>query len=49
MAPYALTALEEMGGYPGVHRARQVSERTLEEAESVLAVGPQDAAALRCL
>jgi hypothetical protein len=38
-----------MGGSPGIHRARQVSEGTLEEAESVLAVGPQDAATLRCL
>jgi protein-tyrosine-phosphatase len=46
MAPNALVALEEVGIYPQDHRARQVSEAMLEEADLVLAMSPRHVAAL---
>jgi protein-tyrosine phosphatase len=42
-------ALEEVGIYPGPHRARQVSEAMIEEAALVLAMSPRHAATLRRL
>lgn len=48
-APNAVAALEEVGVYPGAHRARRVSAGMLEEAELVLAMTPQHAATLRRL
>jgi protein-tyrosine phosphatase len=47
ITPNAVAALEEAGIYPGPHRARQVGERMIEEAELVLAMTPQHAATLR--
>ncbi len=49
MAPNAVEALEEVGIYPGVHRARRVREAMVEGAELVLAMTPQHAATLRRL
>jgi protein-tyrosine-phosphatase len=49
MAPNAVTALEEAGIHPRLHRARQVSATMMEEAELVLAMGPRHAAALHRL
>ena len=49
MAPNAVEALEEVGIYPGVHRARRVREAMVEGAELVLAMTPQHVAALRWL
>ncbi len=46
MAPKALLALGEVGIYPQDHRARQVSETMLEEADLVLAMSPRHVAAL---
>jgi protein-tyrosine-phosphatase len=47
MAENSLAALEEAGIYPQPHRARQVSEAMIEEAELVLVMTPQHAATLR--
>ena len=47
IAPNAAAALEEAGIYPGPHRARQVDEAMIDEAELVLAMTPQHAATLR--
>ncbi len=47
IAPYARTALEEVGIYAQRHRARRVSEEMLEEADLVLTMGPRHVAALR--
>ncbi len=41
--------MEEVGVYPDAHRARQVDEAMLEEADLVLAMTPQHVAALRLL
>jgi protein-tyrosine phosphatase len=49
MAPNAVSVLEEVGIYPGAHRARQVSEAMIEEAALVLAMSPRHAATLRRL
>src|SRR5215216_3061670 len=49
MAENSLAALEEAGIYPQPHRARQVNEAMIEEAELVLAMTPQHAATLRRL
>ncbi len=49
MAENSLAALEEMGIYPEPHRARQVSEAMIGEAELVLTMTPQHAATLRRL
>ena len=47
MAPSARAALEEVGIYAGRHRARQVDEAILGEADLVLAMSPRQVAALR--
>lgn len=47
MAPNAVAALEEVGIYPEAHRARQVSEQILGEAEPVLTMSPRHVVALR--
>ena len=47
MAPNARVAIEEVGIYLGRHRARQVSEAMLREADLVLAMGPRHVATLR--
>jgi protein-tyrosine phosphatase len=47
IAPHARIALEEVGIYSEGHRARQVSEEMLEEADLVLTMGPRHSAALR--
>jgi protein-tyrosine phosphatase len=49
IAPNAVAALEEVGIYPRPHSARRVNEAMVEEAELVLAMTPQHAAALRRL
>ncbi len=50
MAPYAVAVLEEAGVYANRHhRARQVNEAMLEEADLVLAMTPQHVAKLRRL
>ncbi|MDX6381210.1 MAG: protein arginine phosphatase [Rubrobacteraceae bacterium] len=49
MAPKASEALEEVGIYTKGHRARQVSQRMLEEADLVLAMTPRHVAELRRL
>lgn len=49
IASSARAALEEVGVYPGGHRARQVNEAMLEVADLVLAMTPEHAAALRRL
>ncbi len=47
ITPNARAALEEVGIYPEGHRARQVSEAMLEEAELVLVMSPRHVRALR--
>ena len=47
IAPNARVALEEVGIYAQTHRARQVSEKMLNEADLVLAMGPRHVATLR--
>lgn len=47
ITPHAAAVLEEVGVYPGRHRARQVDAAMLEEADLVLAMTPQQASALR--
>jgi protein-tyrosine phosphatase len=49
IAPNAVTALEEAGIYPGLHRARQVRAAMVEEADLVLAMTPKHAETLRRL
>jgi protein-tyrosine-phosphatase len=49
MAPKASEALEEAGIYTKGHRARQVSQTMLEEADLVLAMTPRHVAELRRL
>lgn len=49
IAPNVVAALEEAGIYPGFHRARQMGEAMVEEAELVLAMTPQHATMLRRL
>src|SRR5215218_6909609 len=47
ITPNARAALDEVGIYANEHRARQVSEGMLEEADLVLAMGPRHVATLR--
>ena len=47
MAPNSRAALEEVGIHSGGHRARQVGEAMLGEADLVLAMSPRQVAALR--
>src|SRR5829696_10354217 len=47
ITPNARSALDEVGIYTGEHRARQVGEEMLEEADLVLAMGPRHVATLR--
>src|ERR687886_2168221 len=47
ITPNARAALDEVGIYANEHRARQVNEAMLEEADLVLAMGPQHVATLR--
>ncbi len=47
MAPNARAALEEVGIPAGHHRARQVNESMLREADLVLAMSPRHMAQLR--
>lgn len=47
ITPNARAALEEVGIYAESHRARQVSEAMLEEADLVLVMGPRHVVALR--
>ena len=47
ITPNARAALDEVGIYANEHRARQVNEAMLEEADLVLAMGPRHVAALR--
>lgn len=47
IVPNARTALEEVGIYAGEHRARQVSEAMLEEADLVLAMSLRQVETLR--
>jgi protein-tyrosine phosphatase len=47
ITPNARAALEEVGIYAKEHRARQVSEATLREADLVLVMGPRHVATLR--
>ncbi len=47
ITPNARAALDEVGIYANEHRARQVGEEMLEEADLVLAMGPRHVAALR--
>jgi protein-tyrosine-phosphatase len=49
ITPNAMAALEEVGIYPGSHKARRVSEAMVGTAEVVLAMTPQHAATLRRL
>jgi protein-tyrosine phosphatase len=49
IAPNAMAALEEVGIYPGSHRARRVSGAMVGAAEVVLAMTPQHASTLRRL
>ena len=46
MAPNSRAALEEVGIYSGGHRARQVGEAMLGEADLVLAMSPRQVAVL---
>src|ERR687886_2966398 len=46
IAPNARVALEEVGIYAEGHRARQVSEEMLKEADLVLTMGPRHSATL---
>src|SRR5919112_145851 len=47
ITPNARAALDEVGIYANDHRARQVGEEMLEEADLVLAMGPRHVATLR--
>jgi protein-tyrosine-phosphatase len=47
ITPNARAALEEVGIYVNEHRARQVSEEMLGEADLVLVMGPRHVATLR--
>src|SRR5918997_2532697 len=47
ITPNARAALEEVGIYTREHRARQVDEAMLGEADLVLVMGPQHVATLR--
>jgi len=47
ITPNARAALDEVGIYANEHRARQVSEEMLEEADLVLGMGPRHVATLR--
>src|SRR5918995_246756 len=47
ITPNARAALEEVGIYTREHRARQVGEAMLGEADLVLAMGPQHVATIR--
>src|SRR5215208_5020548 len=47
ITPNARAALDEVGIYANEHRARQVGEAMLEEADLVLAMGPRHVATLR--
>ena len=47
IAPDARAALDEVGIYSEGHRARQVSEKMLEEADLVLVMGPRHVATLQ--
>ena len=47
ITPNARAALDEVGIYTGEHRARQVGEEMLGEADLVLGMGPRHVAALR--
>src|ERR687889_1646904 len=47
ITPNARAALDEVGIYTNEHRARQVGEAMLGEADLVLAMGPQHVATLR--
>jgi protein-tyrosine phosphatase len=49
IAPKAVAALEEVGVYPGEHRAKQVIKPMLEGADLVLAMTPKHVATLRRL
>ena len=49
LSPRASAALEEIGIYPGEHRARQVDPRMLQEADLVLTMTPNHADILRRL
>jgi protein-tyrosine-phosphatase len=49
LASYARAALEVIGVYPDEHRARQVDEARIREADLVLGMTPQHATALRQL
>jgi len=49
MTQYAVAVLEEVGIYADRHRARQVNETMIEEADLVLAMTPRHAAKLRDL
>ena len=49
LPPRASAALEEIGIYPGKHRARQVDTRMLQEADLVLTMTPNHADILRRL
>lgn len=49
MAENAIAALEEVGIYPGAHRARQVTRDMLGEYELVLTMSPQHTVTLRRL
>ena len=47
ITPNARVALEEVGIYAGGHRARQISEAMLKEADLVLVMSPRHVTALR--
>ena len=47
ITPNARAALDEVGIYANEHRARQVGEAMLEEADLVLGMGPRHVATLR--
>ena len=47
ITPNARAALDEVGIYTGEHRARQVSEEMMGEADLVLGMGPRHVATLR--
>jgi len=47
ITPNARVALDEVGIYVGEHRAQQVGEEMLGEADLVLAMGPRHVATLR--
>ncbi len=47
ITPNARSALDEVGIYANEHRARQVGEEMLEEADLVIGMGPRHVATLR--